>query len=72
MVGVGGDERGEEDPFGDLGAVDAGGGGERDGGLFVDGGRLDVVRTGGEEVDELWWREGRSVRRFRGVRGRIT
>lgn len=63
VVGVG--EGGEDDPFGDLGAVDAGGGGQGDGGVCVDGGVGDVVRAGGEEVDEVevgagfWaWREG--------------
>ena len=50
-VGVG--ERGQDDPFGDLGAVDAGRGGQRDGGVCVDGGVCDVVCAGGEEVDEL-------------------
>ena len=54
VVGVRGDEGGQEDPFGDLGAVNAGGGGEGDGGFLVDRGRLDMVRAGGEEVDELW------------------
>ena len=53
VVGVGGNEGGEEDPFGDLGAVDAGGGGEGDGGVLVDRCGLDMVRAGGEEVDEL-------------------
>lgn len=63
VVGVG--EGGEDDPFGDLGAVDAGGGGEGDGGGGVDGGVGDVVGAGGEEVDEVevgagfgGWREG--------------
>ena len=52
-VGVGVGEGGQDDPLGDLGAVDAGRGGQRDGGLGVDGGVGDVVRAGGEEVDEL-------------------
>lgn len=46
-------EGGEEDPFGDLGAVDAGRGREGDRGRFVDGRVLEVVRAGGEDVDEI-------------------
>ena len=46
-------ERGQDDPFGDLGAVDARRGGQCDGGVFVDGGVCDVVCAGGDEVDEL-------------------
>lgn len=51
VVGVG--EGGEDDPFGDLGAVDAGGGGEGDGSGGVDGGGGDVIRASGEEVDQF-------------------
>lgn len=58
-------EGGQDDPFCDLGAVDAGRGGQGDGGVCVDGGIGDVVRAGREEMDELelgagfWaWREG--------------
>lgn len=51
VVGVRGDEGGEEHPLGDLRAVDAGGGGEGDGGVGVDGMGGDVVRAGGEDVD---------------------
>ena len=50
-VGVG--EHGQDDPFGDLGAVDARGCSQGDRGVFVDGRVGDVVGAGGEEVDEL-------------------
>lgn len=50
VVGVG--EGGEDDPFGDLGAVDAGGGGEGDVGVGVDGGLVHVVCPCRDEVDE--------------------
>lgn len=51
VVGVG--ERGQDDPFGDLGAVDARRGGQWDRGVCVDWRFGNVVRAGGEEVDEL-------------------
>ena len=57
-VAVGGGEHGHDDPFGDLGAVDAGGGGEGDGGAGVDGVVGDVVGAGGDEVDEFEGRAG--------------
>ncbi len=41
----------EDDPFGDLGAVDTRGGSECDGGGGIDWGVGDVVRAGGEEVN---------------------
>jgi len=51
-VGVG--QGSEDDPFGDLGAVDARGCGEWDGGGGVDWGVGDVIRAGGEEMDQFW------------------
>ena len=61
VVGVG--EGCQDDPFCDLGAVDAGGGGEGDAGGGVDGGVGDVVCAGGEEVDQFCviWGKGVSV-----------
>lgn len=50
---VGGGEGGEDGPFSDLGAMDAGGGGEGDGGGCVDGVVGNVVCAGGEEVDQF-------------------
>lgn len=51
-MGVG--QGSEDDPFGDLGAVDTRGCSEWDGGGGVDWGVGDVVRAGREEVDQFW------------------
>lgn len=63
MMRVG--QRGQNDPFRNLRAVDAGRGCERDGGACVDWRIGDVIRASREEMDELevgagfWtWREG--------------
>ena len=48
---VRGGEHGHDDPFCDLGAVDAGAGGEGDGGVGVEGSGGDVVGAGADEVD---------------------
>lgn len=44
---------GEDDPFGDLRAVDAGRCSEWNGGGGVDRGVGDVVRAGGKEMDQF-------------------
>ena len=59
VVIVGMNEVGEDDPFGDLGTVDARGGGEGDTGGGVNGGVGDMVRAGGGEVNESFFREKR-------------
>ena len=46
-------EGGQDDPFGDLRAVDARRGGQWDGGLGVEWRFGNVIRAGGEDVDEL-------------------
>lgn len=51
MVRVG--QGSENDPFGDLRAVNTRGSSERDGGGGIDWGLCDVVRAGGEEVDQF-------------------
>lgn len=62
-------QRGQDDPFGDLRAVDAGRGGQWDRGFCVDWRVGDVVRAGGEEVDELEIRAGFWTRREGGECG---
>ena len=47
---------GHDDPFGDLGAMDSGRGGERDAGIGVDWGGLNVIRAGGEKMYQFWER----------------
>ena len=53
MIPVGGDEGGQEDVFGDGGAVNAGGGGERDFGVAQDGMIGKEVEAGGVEVNKF-------------------
>ena len=53
VVAVGGDEGGHYDLFGDYGAVDAGGYGDGDGGVFVDGFDPEVVRSCADDVDKF-------------------
>jgi hypothetical protein len=51
VVAFGEDERVHQDPFGDGGAVDAGGGGDGDVGLGEERVGHEVVDAGGEEVN---------------------